>query len=304
MQEPGWQSRRTVEYCDVGEINEYCPLDSKSILNPVGLVYMDLATSPSAKDISTFNLTSTCTLKNNVMASFEKLDLSSLTLTFYILPGVDSLGSILEFGNAGKYLVLRQTWSQVDWLYESEVTVSYDRDVLTRAYVLQPDVWTFIALTFNGKNKKLKLWRNGEIASIGYTTFTHLEFEYDTIDLFVGTGENLNSTIATVQVYDHVLNEVQMKAARDMKFNEVKFTRQLISVRQEGLEGQLISEQNCRSLIQCSQMCLNKNFCEGFRFESSRCVLLACLRDVTSTTLASNIVHYRVVAVKFSVNKK
>ncbi|XP_071943746.1 uncharacterized protein [Antedon mediterranea] len=272
-----------LEYCDVGEVNEYCPLDSDDIANPIGIVVVNYAaticyllSSDKYRSTTTFNINEISGCPTTAFTT-DVFTSQSFTLGFHFYSDYNSVGDIVRLGNNDHYLTITQTVSDKQF-YHSEVKVNYKDDVLTRAFVLPPNVWTFIGVTFDGNNKNIKLWRNGEIASIGYTSFTNLEFKHTIKTEFTDTG------LAMVQVYDEVINEVAMKAARDLQFNMPKMkSRQQAAflkklARNERVHGQTVSKHTCRYLIQCSHLCLGNIFCEGFWFYTGRCTLLGCVQ--------------------------
>ncbi|XP_033112523.1 uncharacterized protein LOC117113327 [Anneissia japonica] len=222
-------------------------------------------------------------------------DLDALTIAFYIYPYQNSMGNIVGLGGDETRLRMEQTHSN-GYLYQSEVSVFYGGQQLTRAHVLLPEVWTFVALTFDGKNKNIKLWRNGEIASIGYTDVTSLEMNSEnTIITIGGDDAALYSRIAALQLYDRVLDESEIKAARDRPLNGNVLFEEL--ERMQGIDGQVLHTVVANSPIECSRMCGAKIYCKafGFRKYDNVCVLYSTYVLLSTSAVSSGVDHFRKV---------
>ncbi|XP_033114169.1 uncharacterized protein LOC117114591 [Anneissia japonica] len=217
------------DYCDVADVGASCPIDTiVDDLNAVAIFELncDCLTSWYASEILlTREVDATCTSDTdnlqpvNTLISVESnrfQDTNALTLAMYVYPNGSSSGEILSAGSGNTRLRIEQTYSN-GYLFRSEVTVFYGDQQLTRAHVLLPEVWTFLAITFDGTNKNIKLWRDGEIASIGYIDFTNLDLFLNEFTVRVAS-DSFYAKFAMLQIYDRVLNEAEMKAARDTAF--------------------------------------------------------------------------------------
>ncbi|XP_071944855.1 uncharacterized protein [Antedon mediterranea] len=101
----------------------------------------------------------------------------------------------------------------VDHLFHvSEVAVNYNLyGEVIRCNVMRSEEWTFFALTFNGFERKIRLWRNGEIACMTDTEFSEINF-----GSIVFGGDESVMKMAKLQVYRESLDEYEIKEARDL----------------------------------------------------------------------------------------
>ncbi|XP_033114192.1 uncharacterized protein LOC117114612 [Anneissia japonica] len=299
------------EYCDVPDVGTSCPLATDTKVGDLGAVKIvelsgnSLTSWRASNVLNTMSMISTSTFSiDNIQPVHSLVSLSSFnnevnaaTIAMYIYPNEHSSGEILSIGNSNACVRIEQTYSN-DNLYHSEVTVFYGDQQLTRAHVLLPEVWTFLAITIDGLSKNIKLWRNGEIASIGFTDFHR--FFASSFDYFKlgSSNDDLFAKVAMLQVYDHVLNEAEIKAIRDIPFAETwiydgyaKFTKLRPSSRLTGLQ----LYEGTELLTVCSRMCLQRACCKAFKFTSgsNSCILISTFEITDSLLEESDVEYYK-----------
>ncbi|XP_033101467.1 uncharacterized protein LOC117104694 [Anneissia japonica] len=301
------------ELCNVAEAGTSCPLATGTNVIDMGAVeifeigsnsmtswytskVLQTMTMISAGKHDTDILQPVSTLVSVASHSFHD-EVNALTFTMYIYPNGNSSGEILSACNGNTRLRVEQTYSN-ELLYRSEVTVFYGDQQLTRAHVLLPEVWTFLAITFDGTRKTIKLWRNGEIASIGFTDFNSFGLmSIDELQLGSSNGD-LFAKVALLQVYDRVLNEAEIKAIKDTAFvdnwlfdGQAKFTKLKTSFR---LTGPQLHE-GTESLTVCSRTCLQRACCQAFRFShgSNSCTLISTFEITDSLPEESDVEYYK-----------
>ncbi|XP_071958958.1 uncharacterized protein [Antedon mediterranea] len=276
------------EYCDVAQVNISCPLGKfEGNLNPVGIWLLSysclLQYFFGSMTWSSFGAECANSISSTVNMTVNlKDDVPALTIAFYIYPYHNSVGNIVEFGNNDARLKIEQTSG--DSNYQSEVTVFYDNHQLTRAHVLQPEEWTFLAVTFDGNKQNIKLWRNGEIASIANTDFQQIQLSPVSKDIKIG-GNGLQAHIATVMVYDRVLDESEIKAARDRHVSDYGIFQKVISSQ---VNGRFLQTAIVRSSLDCSRLCLETHCCDAFTFRKNdkACSLFALMNKSCSLSSA------------------
>ncbi|XP_033118278.1 uncharacterized protein LOC117117907 [Anneissia japonica] len=210
---------------------------------------------------------------------------NTFTLSFYIFPYKISNGPIIAFGNDNTRFSIVQTLSN-DALYNSEVIVSYGIAEIVHAKVLLPESWTFLAVTFDGQHKVLTLWRDGEIASFGNTGFTSIQMDFD--DIEVGSDavgyDGVVAEVGYLQIYDRILNEAEMKAARDKQISKCDGLFHVTSPPDYSEEQPIVTSE-VPSTIVCAFRCHHNLDCFVFRYNSGTKV---CTEFQTDILDASN----------------
>ncbi|XP_033116572.1 uncharacterized protein LOC117116609 [Anneissia japonica] len=239
-------SAEPLNICEVRVYNEFepdiCGFDTK--VYPVG--FWDLS-------LDTLLQQTGATKPLNQIITLEKINFSAFhafTVAFYIYPFHNSIGDIISIGDTDS-LRLTQTFGR---LYNSEVTVLYDDNQLTRAHVLMPDTWTFLTLTFNGT---ITLWRNGEIVIFCHTNLTPLDFNAHQLQIGSPSGQ-LFAEVAALQLYDRALNEAEIKLAMAQQPSFFTNKGALFEMLDplEGIAGQILQKGVTRTRADCSQTCL------------------------------------------------
>ncbi|XP_071952896.1 uncharacterized protein [Antedon mediterranea] len=267
------------EYCDVADTGSSCPLSS--VIPDLSVLRIsDLSLSCLQSwfaSTNSVNLNSDC-LDDNIQSLNHAITIDSqsvgnevtaLTVTMYIYPNEVSSGEILSTINGDTHLKIEQTYSN-NYLYHSEVTVSYNDQEITKAHVLLPNVWTFIAITFDGSKRNFKLWRDGEIASIAFTDFDSMDLDLSELQLG-SSNDDLFARVAALQVYSHALNEVEIKAAKDKIFENWPFDKSATFskvVQSLGITGSQLYEGTDTSALACSKTCVHLPCCKAFKFNS------------------------------------
>ncbi|XP_033103051.1 uncharacterized protein LOC117105850 [Anneissia japonica] len=131
---------------------------------------------------------------------------STFTMAFYVFPFNGSSGVIYEFG---QFQIIHASTSE--FVSISQIAVIYNDKEVIQCNVVRHEEWTFFAVTFYGFERKIQLWRNGEIACMANTTFSNITFESP----MVFGSESVHFKIAKLQVYDRALDEAEMEVAKD-----------------------------------------------------------------------------------------
>ncbi|XP_071952845.1 uncharacterized protein [Antedon mediterranea] len=279
------------EECDTPVTNSSCPLaETQHFLFILYFHTEEFRKNLNPVDAWTFE----CLLLKHdtkLELSVSVLSTNALTVAFYIYPYLNSMGDIVEIGNDEVLLRMEQTYTN-GFLYQSEVTVFFNDQQLTRAHVLQPEVWTFLAFTFDGVHKNVKLWRNGEIASIGYIEFTQMQLASDETNIKIG-GEGVKARVAALQVYDRVLDESEIKAARDRPYGN-RFERIGSSVTND-IGGKVFRSGAALSYIHCANMCHMNIFCNvfGFRKHDKLCILFSHHHEAEGKYSATDMEYFQ-----------
>ncbi|XP_033112968.1 uncharacterized protein LOC117113670 [Anneissia japonica] len=285
------------ERCDIPALGETCPrAPFTRNLHPLNTCYRDsywLLFKESMLIAAVADL-SRQTVKINVPMNikaripndgrFQQCG-NTLTLAFYIFPYRISNGPIIAFGNDNTRFSIVQTLAN-DALYNSEVIVYYGLEAAVNAKVLLPETWTFLAVTFDGQHKVLRLWRDGEIASIGNTGFTSIRMDFD--DIEVGSDavgyDGVVAEVGYLQIYDRILNEAEMKAARDKQIPKCDGLFHVTSSSGYS-EDQPMVNSKVPSTIMCAFRCHQNLDCFVFRYNSETRV---CTEYQTNILDASN----------------
>ncbi|XP_033095733.1 uncharacterized protein LOC117100238 [Anneissia japonica] len=304
-----WQPTKT-EFLNICEVRIYdehktgaSPITNK--LNPVGVWQLSWSCMLyETKMITTVgngdckDEVSKTVLLDTFENSFNDNEMDAFTVAFYIYPNINTEGNILKIWEAQDCLRIEQTYSN-GLLYKSEVTVFYGGQQVTRAHVLLPDTWTFLALTFDGNELLTKLWRNGEIASIGNIPDQNFGFQISHTEIELGSSGQLNTLLAALQLYDRVLDEAEIKAARDRPLTNWIFDKKgalfekLVPTR--SLAGQRLYQGVVGSGVKCSQMCLETRCCDAFSFNTKDHVCTLFSHHVTMEESFKFIYSYRMI---------
>ncbi|XP_033096824.1 uncharacterized protein LOC117101069 isoform X1 [Anneissia japonica] len=228
----------------------------------------------------------------NQIIKLDKINFSSFhafTVAFYIYPYNFSMGNIILIGDADS-LRMEQTYSN-GRLYQSEVTVYFDDQQLTRAHVLLPETWTFLTLAFNGT---ITLWRNGEIMSFNNTSLTSLDAHQ--LQIGSATGQ-LFAEVAALQLYDRALNEAEIKLAMSQPpiFTSKRALFEMLGPF-KGFSGQILQKGVTRTYGDCSRMCLRCLCCDAFRFGKNDHVCILISNHVVIDNEEMNFDTYRLIA--------
>ncbi|XP_033104299.1 uncharacterized protein LOC117106892 [Anneissia japonica] len=299
-------------YCDVPTLEEPCPLEPfTGDLNPIGWWIVDTLCLLSANHDYDVARVMNLVINNNNTRCFVEIkpsvrlvmttdyahfgnEVTELTIALMIYAYRNSSGNILSFGNNNELLSMNQIHSSGQ-MYHSEVTICYGNTQLSRAHVLLPELWTFLALTFDGANRNVKLWCDGEVASIAYVPLPHLNIISEDVVLEVGSNAgSFQAKLALLQVYNRILNEAEMKAVRDTNIEIAKNTRQGMFTRiMSSLRSHTtnIMERWIHTVSICSQMCISEPLCRAFGFDKGTrlCQLLPEFEVVDET---SNKIYY------------
>ncbi|XP_071950827.1 uncharacterized protein [Antedon mediterranea] len=137
---------------------------------------------------------------------------STFTLAFFVFM-IDGSENTFVYSDSFEFIF---AFPATNRLYHvSEVAVNYNvYGEVIRCNVIRSEEWTFFALTFNGFERKILLWRNGEIACTADTEFTEINFG----SIAFGGDESVMK-MAKLQVYHESLDEYEIMNSRNHIFS-------------------------------------------------------------------------------------
>ncbi|XP_071956521.1 uncharacterized protein [Antedon mediterranea] len=224
------------------------------------------------------------------------VNLRAFTLAMYIYPHASSSGWFLSTGIDNT--VFRIGFSLVEKRgrpFNSGVKVGDRGKLLVRGHVLSPFIWTFVAVTFDGNERKITLWSDGEIVSEQSTTFNSMDMSLETLRIGNDDGYFF-AKVAMLQVYEKALNESEMKAARDMPFQKWKYDSNAAFMKLKpptGFTGTEIYNSAKSSKVFCAWKCLEQTCCNALTVhrKNNLCVLFSKF-NVTNMSVSSDVDYY------------
>ncbi|XP_071951072.1 uncharacterized protein [Antedon mediterranea] len=201
----------------------------------------------------------------------DTANISGLTVALYFYPKPDSNGHIVSgYLNTIEVFSLRQPVGNK--LGNSTIEVYHLSQLVTSANVIVPNTWTFLAFTYEQNRRLVKLWRNGEIASIGHLN-TSIESGLEKLVIGENEEPGINAKVSYVQLYDRALSEREMKAA---KINQTLLNKHTYLFHQpssrdcsEDFSRLIVGVFGATSHIKCAQRCVSCSLCNRFVFDST-----------------------------------
>ncbi|XP_033099068.1 apolipoprotein(a)-like [Anneissia japonica] len=295
--ETGW------EYCAVENPGEACSIQPFSgKLLPIGLWLLDSVCDTYEDVHNLYNVGLVSRLCNEgteirtgggktpislFISEYPSADVIGLTVAVYMYPYLQSNGPIiLGYYKSTEELLIRQT-PDAARNGNSQVEVYIQNHMITSANVFLPNSWTFLAVTYEKTGRLVKLWRNGEIASIGYVDLS-IEFVGKLQEITLGaTSQNssgLHAKLSWLQLYDHVLNEAEMKAAMEIKPTSHQYATifQRESSESCSEHSQQVGVVSTKSATMCAQRCIRRFMCRRFTFDKTSLICTLYVNQNTS----------------------